>query len=77
MKESDTMFTYRIEFSQQSVWRKALGDSEPLRIASDPDFGSLDAKEYLPAGSSHWQCLISKGIGQSIYGAATTVFRRV
>ena len=69
--------TYRKEFSQESVWRETLGYSVPLRVYNDPEFGSMDAKEYLPAGSSHWQCLVSRGIGNHTYGATTTRFRRV
>ena len=71
------MSTYRKEFSQESVWRETLGYSVPLRVFSDPDFGSMDAKESLPAGSSHWQCLVFRGLGKHTYGATTTKCRRV
>jgi hypothetical protein len=70
------MLKFNPEFSQQSTWRKALGASEPLLVANDPEFGSLDAKAVLPAGSSTFSCLIARGSGSHTYGAAGTVYFR-
>jgi hypothetical protein len=70
------MLRFKPEFSQQSTWRSALGASEPLLVASDPEWGSLDAKDVLPAGSSRWDCLIARGVGAHLYGAAGTVWFR-
>lgn len=69
--------TYRQEFSELNTWRASVGYSIPLLIYNDPDFGSLDAKEWGPAGSSVWKCLISRGNGNHTYGPTTTYFRRV
>jgi hypothetical protein len=68
--------TYRKEFSQESVWRDSLGYTASLMVYNDPEFGSLDARETIPAGSSVWRCLVSKGIGTHVYGAATSRARR-
>ena len=68
---------FRKEFSQESVWRDSLGYTTPLFVYNDPEFGSIDAKEFLPAGSSVWKCLVTKGIGPHTFGAATSKARRI
>jgi len=41
----------RKEFTQESVWRKALGNSEPLLTHADRT-DCLDAPDFIPAGST-------------------------
>ncbi len=72
----DYYTTFRKEFSQESVWRDCLGYSASLFVYNDPEFGSLDAKDSIPAGSSVWKCLVSKGIGAHVYGSTTIRARR-
>ena len=68
--------TYRPEFSQLETWRPALPHAS-LMIYNDPEWGALDAPEYVPAGSTVWRLLISRGIGPHEYGAASTKTRRI
>jgi hypothetical protein len=41
----------RKEFTQEAVWRNALGPSEPLLTHADQT-DCLDAPDWLPAGST-------------------------
>jgi hypothetical protein len=41
----------RQSFSEASVWRKALGNNEPLLHMAVSGY-SLDATEYIPSGST-------------------------
>jgi len=43
--------TLKKEFSQESTWRDALGESEPLLIFSDWT-DCLDAPDWIPAGAT-------------------------
>lgn len=46
----------RAAFSEEAVWRKALGPAEPLLIFAA--YGPLDAPEYVPAGA-----MVSRQLG--------------
>lgn len=61
----------RTGFSEQCIWRDALGEFEPLRVAVTD--GPLDAPEHGPAGSSHAVMRIGSPCR---YVAATTYYRR-
>jgi len=41
--------TVRHEYSEESIWRDALGNSEPLLVAVT--HGPLDAPQWMPGGS--------------------------
>lgn len=43
------VLSLRPEFSEESTWRSALGDSAPLLVCAD--WGPIDAPQFLPAGS--------------------------
>ena len=45
-----TAYHARDGFTDQDVWRAALGDAEPLRPFASTD-GPIDAPEWLPAGA--------------------------
>lgn len=45
-----TNYLVRPGFTQEAIWRDALGNSAPLLIAADTG-ECLDAPEYVPAGS--------------------------
>jgi hypothetical protein len=64
--------TYRKEFSQESTWRECLGGSVPLLVYNDPDYGTMDAPASSPAGSSVYRVVITKGIGDHVYGVRST-----
>ena len=63
---------YRKEYCQLEVWRDAVGSNFPLYVFNDPEFGALDAPMALPAGSSVWRVLVSRGTGSHTYGATST-----
>lgn len=61
----------RTGFTEQCIWRDALGGAEPLRVAVTD--GPLDAPQHGPAGST--QAVMRIGI-PCCYVAATTYYRR-
>jgi len=39
----------RMDYSEQAIWRAALGNSEPLLCHAT--YGPIDARDVMPAGS--------------------------
>lgn len=60
----------RTGFTEQCVWRDALGGAEPLRVAVTD--GPLDAPEHGPAGST----VLNVSYTGRVYGPATTYYHR-
>lgn len=60
-----TVILARDGFSEQDIWREALGPFEPLRPCGCVT-DALDAPDWLPLGSTHWCSYKRKAIVKSV-----------